>query len=418
MATPASEDSAVVPVPDEGGAAPVPSRWSTLPWKVIAIVSALIVTLTVCGAAAYAFWPSDPQWHRSPVQKVKLPKKAARPAPAASSPVAAASAASVAQAASAPEAAASEPEHSLDRLQRRLAEALGGEARLEAGGGELKVLAGRAHPGGAAMHDPASPRASAPEPSRPVVHRAGAAASGQAHGRPARDPDTTRGGVTHWSYAGAGGPQEWHRLQPEFAKCGIGTRQSPIDIRDGLAVQMDPIRFDYRPSDFRVIDNGHTVQVNLAPGNFMEVEGRRYALRQFHFHQPSEERVGGQKFDMDVHLVHEDERGRLAVVAVLLQRGAAHPVVQAVWNSLPLEKQEEQPGRGALDLLQLLPAGRGYFMYMGSLTTPPCNEGVLWLVLKQPVTLSEEQVAIFSRLYPMNARPLQPSGGRIIKESN
>jgi carbonic anhydrase len=222
----------------------------------------------------------------------------------------------------------------------------------------------------------------------------------------------------HWSYAGEGGPQAWHRLKPEFAKCGIGTRQSPIDIRDALEVKMESIRFDYRPSGFRVIDNGHTVQVNLAPGNFIEVAGRRFALRQFHFHRPSEERVYGRQFDMDVHLVHEDEQGRAAVVAVLVERGAAHPVVQAVWNSLPLEKHEEQRGPGELDLQQLLPADRGYYMYMGSFTTPPCSEGVLWLVLKQAVALSDEQVAIFERLYPMNARPVQPSGGRLIKATD
>lgn len=391
---------------------------SALPLKLIAIAAAAVLALAGAGAAAYAFWPTGPQWHRSPVQKLKPAKKREEARAAASAPSVAASAASAAsapQAASAPESVASEPEHPIDRLQRRLAEALGGEARLETGSGELTVMAGRGAPRTASTASGVTGRTSGHEAGRRRAHAASepASAASQVNTGGAKNH-----GVPHWSYAGEGGPQEWHRLKPEFAKCGIGTRQSPIDIRDALALKMEPIRFDYRPSGFRVIDNGHTVQVNLAPGNFIQVAGRRYALRQFHFHRPSEERVYGRQFEMDVHLVHEDEQGRAAVVAVLLERGAAHPVVQAVWNSLPLEKDEEEPGPGELDLQQLLPPDRGYYMYMGSFTTPPCTEGVLWLVLKQPVALSGEQFAIFERLYPMNARPVQPSGGRLIKATD
>jgi carbonic anhydrase len=160
------------------------------------------------------------------------------------------------------------------------------------------------------------------------------------------------------------------------------------------------------------------VQVNLAPGNFVEVLGRRYALQQFHFHRPSEERIDGRRFDMTVHLVHKDAEGRLAVVAVLLERGAAQPLLQAVWNNLPLEKGEEQPARVHIDPGQLLPEDRRYYTYMGSMTTPPCNEGVLWMVMRQPVTLSAAQLDIFARLYPMNARPTQSAAGRLIKQSN
>jgi carbonic anhydrase len=207
-------------------------------------------------------------------------------------------------------------------------------------------------------------------------------------------------------------------MKPEFATCATGQRQSPIDLRDGIRVQLDPVQFDYRPSSFRVIDTGHTVQVNVDGGNTIEVTGRRYELQQFHFHRPSEERIEGRVFDMSAHLVHKDPEGRLAVVAVLLEGGSAHPLVQTIWNNLPLEKGDEVPARGAIDLNALLPVDRGYFTYMGSLTTPPCNEGVLWMVMKQPVTVSAEQIAIFSRLYPMNARPVQSASGRLIKESN
>ena len=224
--------------------------------------------------------------------------------------------------------------------------------------------------------------------------------------------------AAHWSYDGEGGPHAWHQLKPEFGKCGSGARQSPIDIRDGIRVDMDPVQFDYRASAFRVIDNGHTVQVNVAAGNSIEVMGRRFELLQFHFHRPSEERIEGKQFDMVAHLVHKDRDGRLAVVAVLLERGSAHPLVQAVWNNLPLEKGEELVARGTLDLNHLLPKDPRYFTYMGSLTTPPCSEGVLWMVMQQPVTLSAEQIDVFARLYPMNARPLQQASGRLIKQSN
>lgn len=222
---------------------------------------------------------------------------------------------------------------------------------------------------------------------------------------------------THWSYAGDGAPDRWGQLKPEFRQCAIGTRQSPIDIRETIKVDLEPIQFDYRPSGFSVVDNGHTVQVNVAPGNTIQLTGRRYELLQFHFHRPSEERVMGRQFEMSAHLVHKDAEGRLAVVGVLLDRGAEQPVVQMVWNNLPLEKNEPAPGVGLIDLQQLLPSDRSYYTYMGSLTTPPCSEGVLWLVMRQPVPVSPDQVNIFSRLYPMNARPLQAGSGRLIKES-
>jgi len=224
--------------------------------------------------------------------------------------------------------------------------------------------------------------------------------------------------AAHWSYGGDGGPEAWGQLKPEFATCANGSRQSPIDIRSGVKVDLEAIQFDYRPTGFSVVDNGHTIQVNLSGGNSIEVQGRRFELLQFHFHRPSEERVNGRQFDMVAHLVHKDPEGRLAVVAVLLDRGIAQPLVQTVWNNLPLEKNAEQLVRGELNLNHLLPADRRYFTYMGSLTTPPCSEGVLWMVLQQPVPVAAEQVNVFSRLYPMNARPIQQAGGRLIKQSN
>lgn len=223
-----------------------------------------------------------------------------------------------------------------------------------------------------------------------------------------------------WGYAGDIGPEHWAELSPEFRQCAIGTRQSPIDIRDGIKVDLAPIVFDYKPSSYAVLDTGRTVQVNMAAGNSLEVMGKRYALQQFHFHRPAEERIDGRSFEMVAHLVHKDAEGKLAVLAVLFEQGpddTRQPVVQAVWAGIPLEKHEALTGAGALDLAQLLPNDRAYYTYMGSLTTPPCSEGVLWMVMRQPVPLSAAQLNVFARLYPMNARPVQAGAGRLIKES-
>lgn len=222
----------------------------------------------------------------------------------------------------------------------------------------------------------------------------------------------------HWSYEGEAGPEQWGRLKPEWATCANGQRQSPIDIRDGIGVDLEPIRFDYRPAHFRIVDNGHTIQVNLGYGNTLAVMGRRFELIQFHFHRPSEERVAGRAFDMVVHLVHKDLDGRLGVLAVLLEVGPTpNPLVQTLWNNLPLEKHSEYGPQEPIDLRQILPEGAEYYTYMGSLTTPPCSEDVLWMVMKKPVQISEDQLRIFARLYPRNARPIQRVNDRLIKES-
>ena len=222
----------------------------------------------------------------------------------------------------------------------------------------------------------------------------------------------------HWSYEGETGPVNWGRINADWAKCGSGTRQAPIDLRDGMKVDLEQITFDYRQSGFNVVDNGHTIQVAVGFGNYITVQNRSYELVQFHFHRPSEERINGRGTEMVVHLVHKDTEGRLAIVAVLLERGAQNSMIQTVWNNLPLEKNDTVTPSVTLDVNHILPAKRDYFTFLGSLTEPPCTEGVLWLVMKQPMPASPAQMALFSRLYPLNARPIQPGGGRVVKESN
>jgi carbonic anhydrase len=292
------------------------------------------------------------------------------------------------------------PTDAMDLLRQRLAEKLNnGKAPEGAAQGEVRVKVKTAPLAAAAGH-------------------AGHGSGAKKVAPKADDGHGHAGAAAHWDYAGAGGPQAWSSLKPEFAACSGGQRQSPIDIRGGLAVDLEPVRFEYQASRFAVVDNGHTVQVNLPQGNAIEAGGKRYELLQFHFHRPSEERIDGRQFEMSLHLVHKNEQGQLAVVGLLFDKGQANAVMQQVWNNLPLEKNDEFQASSTMELNDLLPNDRRYFTYMGSLTTPPCSEGVKWIVMRQPVTLTKDQIDIFARMYPMNARPIQAASGRRIMQSN
>ncbi len=294
------------------------------------------------------------------------------------------------------------PADPLEQLRQRLAGRLNGQPVAEVPNPhEVRVVG----------------RAAAAPPAVPAAAPAVAAPARAARPVAARPTAPAATGGANWSYQGPAGPQTWGGLKPEFTLCNNGQRQSPIDIRGGLAVDLEPVKFDYQAARFGVVDTGQTVQANIAPGSTLEIAGKRFELMQFHFHRPSEERIDGRQFEMSLHLVHKDEQGRLAVVAVLLDKGPPQPAVQKVWNNLPLEKGEELAARTPLDLAALLPTDRRYFTYMGSLTTPPCSEGVQWVVMRQPVTMSPEQIELFARIYPMNARPLQQAGGRRILQS-
>jgi carbonic anhydrase len=220
----------------------------------------------------------------------------------------------------------------------------------------------------------------------------------------------------HWTYSGHAGPAEWGTLGPEFATCKLGKNQSPIDIRGAKTADLPPIKFDYKPSPLKVIDNGHTIQVNYAPGSSIDVGGVRYELVQFHFHKPSEEKIDGKSHAMVAHLVHKSADGKLAVVAVLLDTGGASAVIDSIWKNLPKEKEKEASvANVTIDATNLLPESRGYYTFQGSLTTPPCSEEVTWLVLKTPVKIAAGEVAAFGKIYAMNARPTQPVNGRAIR---
>lgn len=223
----------------------------------------------------------------------------------------------------------------------------------------------------------------------------------------------------HWSYSGADGPENWGRLGKEFALCGLGQRQSPIDIRKTIKADLAPIQFDYKSIPLSIADNGHSIKVDTPEAGTITVDGESYSLLQFHFHKPSEEKINGKAYDMVAHLVHQSKEGKLAVVAVLFEAGKKeHPLIQTLWSNLPLDQATPVKRKDLrFDPTDLLPQKRAYFTFLGSLTTPPCTEGVLWLVLKTPVQVSKEQLAGFATIYKNNVRPVQAVNNRVIKES-
>jgi len=222
----------------------------------------------------------------------------------------------------------------------------------------------------------------------------------------------------HWSYSGDQDPEHWGNLDPAYSTCSLGKTQSPINITGAVPADLPKLEQDYVSAPLAIIDNGHSVQINYPVGSQLVVDGHAYTLKQFHFHHPSEEHIDGKAYPLVAHLVHADADGHLAVVAVLFDLGAPNPLIDTLWKNIPSEKGKAQSLPDVkIDVADLLPASRGYYTFAGSLTTPPCSEGVAWYVLKAHSTISKEQLAAFAKLYPLNARPIQPTDGREIKES-
>lgn len=278
-----------------------------------------------------------------------------------------------------------------------------------------KSTAGGALPPGAPPpvnpvdHTPA-PAVAAPRPREPAL---------VLRPRPAPAPAVVHHEV-HWSYEGEGGPANWGRLKSEYIQCATGKRQSPIAIEDvdTLKGPAEPIQFRYAPSKGTVVNNGHTIQVNVYGDNSLTVRGTTYQLLQFHFHHPSEERVNGQSYPMVGHFVHRNDVGQLAVVAVLLETGEPNKLIENVWTYMPLDVNDSvRMPPDLININDILPRDQRYYQFMGSLTTPPCTEGVLWMVMKQPVSLSSAQLRVFRQLYANNARPVQPVNGRPVRDA-
>ncbi|MDM0112843.1 carbonic anhydrase family protein [Variovorax sp. J22R133] len=218
-----------------------------------------------------------------------------------------------------------------------------------------------------------------------------------------------------WTYRGHRGAEHWAQLHPGFRACQRGKSQSPINIdtkRVQRPVKATPLAFAYVPGSGEVVNNGHTIQVNLSAPGSLDIGGVEYQLLQFHFHAPSEERIDGKAYPLVAHLVHKNAQGQLAVVAVLFRAGKENAALQRVFEHMPLKKGEVQPLATAFNPADLLPADHTHYAFMGSVTTPPCSENVRWQVLRKPVEISAAQLGAFKKLYGMNARPLQPRNNR------
>ncbi|MEN8219302.1 MAG: carbonic anhydrase family protein [Pseudomonadota bacterium] len=224
----------------------------------------------------------------------------------------------------------------------------------------------------------------------------------------------------NWGYEGKNGPAYWDCLSEEYALCGSGKQQSPIDITDSIKADLPPLMFNYHPIPLIIENNGHTIQVSADKAGTFKIGENAYQLVQFHFHTPSEEAINGKRTDMVIHLVHQNIQGELAVVAVLLKAGnMANSCIEALWNVMPKTQGEAQHHDVQIDINELLPTGqKDYYSFAGSLTTPPCSEGVKWVILKQTVSISPTQLAQYQAVYTENARPLQPLNDRKVLSSN
>lgn len=217
-----------------------------------------------------------------------------------------------------------------------------------------------------------------------------------------------------WGYSGAEGPANWGALDPQYSLCSTGKEQSPVDIPANAAVNPADITFKYAPSGLTVLNNGHTIQANYDPGSAIIVGGKTYNLLQFHFHAKSEHTLNGQPTDMEIHFVHQAADKQLAVVGVMLKRGAENRAYAPVMVSIPTQPGDPKPVAGVtVNAADMLPPDHAYYRYNGSLTTPPCSEGMQWLVMTTPVQLSDAQMAAYEKVFPNTARPVQALLGRV-----
>jgi carbonic anhydrase len=217
----------------------------------------------------------------------------------------------------------------------------------------------------------------------------------------------------HWSYSGEEGPDNWGNLSPAF-KDAIGDAQSPIDIT--AENEKNTVEFFYKDGDFSILNNGHTLQ--LIPQNMEEnyivVDGIRYRLQQLHFHTPSEHTLSGKHTPMEIHFVHGDDKGRLAVAGLFIDEGPENKAISLAWSFAPKDRGKTEKIEKPFPLTSLLPQNLSGIRYSGSLTTPPTTEGVSWILLSEHGTADGSQIQWFTDLIGKNARPVQPRNGRIL----
>ena len=220
----------------------------------------------------------------------------------------------------------------------------------------------------------------------------------------------------HWGYTGHNNPTQWGELSPKYAMCSQGKNQSPINlvINDSKETNLQDITFSYKTDSHTVLNNGHTIQVNVDAGSTIMIDGKTFELKQFHFHTPSENEINGKHFPLEAHFVHLDKEGNIAVVALMFEEGKSNPILEKVWDKMPAKEEDKNLFTlSSADVNALLPEDKAYYRFSGSLTTPPCSEGVRWFVLKKPVSVSKEQVEKFLHtMHHPNNRPVQGLNAR------
>ena len=221
-----------------------------------------------------------------------------------------------------------------------------------------------------------------------------------------------------WGYVGAKDSTHWGDLSAEYQACKVGQQQSPVNLQKAIKAEPSPLQIAYHDIPLRVLNNGHTIQINAAPANQITLNGSVYELTQFHFHHPSEHHLVSKTYPMELHLVHKDSTGALAVLGIFLQAGRENDVLKPIWAAMPSKKQPEKVVTGAkVSIARLLPKGREAYEYFGSLTTPPCSEIANWVVFHDPIEVSQSQIDQFKQIFSLNARPIQPLSHRFILDA-
>ena len=236
-------------------------------------------------------------------------------------------------------------------------------------------------------------------------------------GRVAAESAAAAPHAPQWTYEGDGGPQNWGSLAADFRVCDLGLEQTPVDLQSAVRANLGGVEPAFRTMPLEILNNGHTIQVNCEPGSATRIDGRNFALLQFHFHHPSEHLLSGRAFELELHFVHKSDAGQLAVLGVFIREGAENAALAPIWTAMPPAAGEARPVGTPISPAELLPAERGFFRYQGSLTTPPCSEGVLWTVFKQPIEASAGQIRQFATLFPVNARPVHRLNRRFLLEA-
>jgi carbonic anhydrase len=224
--------------------------------------------------------------------------------------------------------------------------------------------------------------------------------------------------AAEFGYEGERGPEKWGDLDAASKVCSAGAQQSPIDITGAIKSQLPPLQIAWKKGADTIVNNGHTVQVSVAEGSTLTVAGEKYTLLQFHFHRPSEHLIGGKNFPMEVHFVHRNAAGGLAVVGAMMTAGKANAEFRKVVSAMPAKEGPAVKADGSIDPGGMLPAKHSYYRYSGSLTTPPCSETVNWLLLTEPLQVAGADIEAFGKLFAGNARPVQKPNRRFILQSS